>query len=269
MNGVRQRTRPGGRPHRGLHRRPARRPRDGARRRLLVPAQRATQSAADAAALAGAQELPESPGSGSASRSRTPEHERGRRRRSRSRASTSPTTRSRSRSRARHGVFAKIFGINSVDVHARRVRAQAGSTRSGAPIAVDRAHPLLNCKPCPASATQTTLDLKTKYGTFRLLNLDRTQGGTGGKIDAEWILRGYNGFMPLGWYGSDPGAAFNDKIKEALNIRIGTSCSSPSTTRSREKGRTSSTASSAGSASSSPTSRPRGTVARSTVTSSA
>ncbi len=28
--------------------------------------------------------------------------------------------------------------------------------------------------------------------------------------------------MPLGWYGSDPGAAFNDsKVKEALNIRIG------------------------------------------------
>ena len=28
--------------------------------------------------------------------------------------------------------------------------------------------------------------------------------------------------MPLGWYGSDPGAAFNDsKVKEALDIRIG------------------------------------------------
>jgi hypothetical protein len=28
--------------------------------------------------------------------------------------------------------------------------------------------------------------------------------------------------MPLGWYGSDPGAAFNDqKVREALNIRIG------------------------------------------------
>ena len=45
---------------------------------------------------------------------------------------------------------------------------------------------------------------------------------TGGTIDSDWILHGYDGYMPLDWYGSDPGAAFNDsKFDDALNIRIG------------------------------------------------
>ncbi|HEX4746918.1 MAG TPA: hypothetical protein VFU99_08560, partial [Gaiellaceae bacterium] len=97
------------------------------------------------------------------------------------------------------------------------------SARYAAPIAVDRAHPLLNCKPLPCFGQDTVLDLKkTGPGAFRLLNLDGSKGGTGGKIDADWILRGYDGYMPLGWYGSDPGAAFNDqKIKQALSIRVG------------------------------------------------
>jgi hypothetical protein len=123
------------------------------------------------------------------------------------------------------GVFAKIFGIDSVEVHAK-ASARSGNpdtARYAAPIAVDRAHPLLNCSPLPCFGQATTLDLvKTGPGAFRLLNLDKSYGGTGGKIDADWILRGFDGYMPLGWYGSDPGAAFNDsKIKEALNIRIG------------------------------------------------
>ena len=35
-------------------------------------------------------------------------------------------------------------------------------------------------------------------------------------------MNGYDGYMPLGWYGSDPGAAFNDKkFKDAMSIRVG------------------------------------------------
>ena len=112
-----------------------------------------------------------------------------------------------------------------MDVHAK-ASARSGSidrAQWAAPIAVDRKHPLLNCPGRPCFGTATTLDLqKTGPGAFRLLNLDGSKGGTGGKIDAEWILRGYDGYMPLGWYGSDPGAAFNDsKIKAAMNVRIG------------------------------------------------
>jgi len=188
--------------------------------------QRATQSAADAAALAGAQELPEFPGSASAVASEYLTSNGG------GAAAISFSTRNYPNdtisvdvTRKAPGVFAKLFGINSVDVHAH-AKARTGnpdSARYAAPIAVDRQHPLLNCTPLPCFGQDTVLDLKkTGPGAFRLLNLDGSKGGTGGKIDAEWILRGFDGYMPLGWYGSDPGAAFNDsKIKEALDIRIG------------------------------------------------
>lgn len=189
-------------------------------------AQRGTQSAADAAALAGAQALPESSGSASALASEYLGKNGG--------GSAQVTFSSRTLAndtitvkvtRQAPGVFSKLFGINSVDVHAKAA-ARAGNpdqARYAAPIAVDILHPLLQCKPLPCFNQATTLDLeKTGPGAFRLLNLDGSKGGTGGKIDAEWILRGYDGYMPLTWYGSDPGAAFNDqKFKNALSIRVG------------------------------------------------
>lgn len=189
-------------------------------------AQRATQSSADAAALAAAQALPENTGLANALGSQYLSKNGG---------GASQFTFSSKRmandtisvkvTRQADGFFAKIFGIDSVAVHAK-ASARSGnpdSARYAAPIAVDRKHPLLNCSPLPCFGQATTLDLqKTGPGAFRLLNLDGSKGGTGGKIDADWILRGYDGYMPLGWYGSDPGAAFNDsKIKSALNVRIG------------------------------------------------
>ena len=110
-------------------------------------------------------------------------------------------------------------------MHAKAI-ARSGnpdSARYAAPIAVDRAHPLLNCHPRPCFNQATTLDLqKTGPGAFRLLNLDQSHGGTGGKVDYDWIVNGYDGYMPLGWYGSDPGSAFNDKkFKEAMSLRVG------------------------------------------------
>lgn len=123
------------------------------------------------------------------------------------------------------GVFSKLFGIDSVNVRAM-AKARSGNpdeARYAAPIAVDVKHPMLQCKPLPCFGTPTQLDLhKVGPGAFRLLNLDGSKGGTGGKISANWILVGYDGYMPLGWYGSDPGAAFNDsKFTDALDVRIG------------------------------------------------
>ena len=189
-------------------------------------AQRATQSAADAAALAAAQSLPESTGTASALASQyLGSNGGGAGEFSFSSKNVANDTVTVKVTRQAPGVFSKIFGVNSVDVHAR-ASARSGNpdqARYAAPIAVDRQHPLLNCSPLPCFGQATTLDLiKTGPGAFRLLNLDGSKGGTGGKIDADWILRGYDGYMPLGWYGSDPGAAFNDsKFKEAMNIRIG------------------------------------------------
>ena len=188
--------------------------------------QRATQSAADAAALAAAQALPENTGSSSALASQyLASNGGGAGEFTFSTKNVANDTISVKVTREADGVFAKLFGIDSVDVHAK-ASARSGnpdSARYAAPIAVDRAHPLLNCTPRPCFDQPTTLDLKkTGPGAFRLLNLDLSHGGTGGKIDDDWILRGYDGYMPLGWYGSDPGAAFNDqKIKEAMDIRIG------------------------------------------------
>ena len=189
-------------------------------------AQRATQSTADAAALAAAHELPESTGAANGLAAEYLGKNGG---------GTAEVTFSTTLlandtvtvkvTRKAPGVFAKLFGINSVDVHGK-ASARAGNpdqARWAAPIAVDIKHPLLQCKPLPCFGTATTLDLeKVGPGAFRLLNLDSTHGGTGGKIDADWILRGYDGYMPLDWYGSDPGAAFNDnKFDEALSTRIG------------------------------------------------
>lgn len=189
-------------------------------------AQRATQAAADASALAGAQALPESTATSSALASQyLAENDGGAGEFAWSSKNFANDTIRVTVTREAPGVFAKLFGISTVTVRAKASARSGGveEARYAAPIAVDRKHPLLNCTPLPCFNEPTTLDLqKTGPGAFRLLNLDGSKGGTGGKISAEWILRGYDGYMPLGWYGSDPGAAFNDsKFKEAMNLRIG------------------------------------------------
>lgn len=188
--------------------------------------QRGTQATADAAALAAAQALPESPGfagvladqylakngGGDAIVSFTSQNV------------PNDTVRVEVKREA-PGIFSKLFGIDSVTVGAKAgARAgNVGEARYAAPIAVDKAHPKLLCSPLPCFEEPTRLDLqKVGPGAFRLLNLDGSKGGSGGQITAGWILNGFDGYMPLGWYGSDPGAAFNDqKVKEALDIRVG------------------------------------------------
>jgi hypothetical protein len=123
------------------------------------------------------------------------------------------------------GVFTGLFGIRSVDVHAA-AKARSGSlaqARYAAPIAVDIMHPMLQCTPEPCFNQATTLDLeKTGPGAFRIINLDRSHGGTGQQVLSDWILHGYNGLMPLDDYYSDPGAKFNaSQVVSALNERIG------------------------------------------------
>lgn len=188
--------------------------------------QRATQSAADASALAGAQALPESTGTSSALASQyLASNGGGTGEFTWSTKNLANDTITVKVERQAPGFFSKLFGIDSVEVHAK-ASARSGTfdrAQYAAPIAVDRQHPLLNCPGGPCFNQATTLDLKkTGPGAFRLLNLDGSKGGSGGKISADWMLRGYEGYMPLGWYGSDPGAAFNDsKFREALDIRRG------------------------------------------------
>ena len=189
-------------------------------------AQRATQSAADAAALAGAQALPENIGfAGALARQYLGSNGGGAGEFTFTTRQLANDTISVKVTRQASGVFAKLFGIDSVDVHAKASARSGGIDKAqwAAPIAVDRRHPMLNCTPLPCFGTPTTITLdKVGPGGFHLLNLDGSHGGTGGKIDQEWILRGYDGYMPLGRYNSDPGNAVNDsKFRSSLQIRYG------------------------------------------------
>ena len=189
---------------------------------------RDTQRVADAAALAGAQALPESQGTARSLAIQYGGKNGGGVAGANVAFSTTVLagdTIKVSVQKPADSFFAKIVGIDSVEVGSTAT-ARAGvpsEARWAAPIAVDEKHPLLQCKPRPCFGEDTVLDLeKTGPGAFRLLNLDASQGGSGGQITAGWILNGYDGYMPLGWYGSDPGAAFNDsKVKDAMDARIG------------------------------------------------
>ena len=124
------------------------------------------------------------------------------------------------------GLFASLFGIGSVTAraHAKALVAVMGEARYAAPIGVDIKHPMLQCEPLPCFNQQTQLDLqKTGPGAFRLVNIDGSHGGTSPDTLADWMLNGYDGYMPLNWYFSDPGAKFDSShIQSALTTRIGT-----------------------------------------------
>jgi len=200
--------------------------------------QRATQSTADASALAAAQALPDSTGEAAlladeylakngggtadvvfssgpvANDSVTVEVER-----------EAP------------GVFSKLFGIESVTVHARATARAGGldAARWVAPIVVNLKHPKLQCggppnkpNPCFGDATEIELEHLHKPGSgdaagaFGLINLDQNDSGSvGGSTLGDWILTGFDGYLEPGQYTSVPSAKFNDShIKNALSARI-------------------------------------------------
>ncbi|HEY7794390.1 MAG TPA: pilus assembly protein TadG-related protein [Gaiellaceae bacterium] len=183
---------------------------------------RATQAAADAAALAGAQGLPESADEAHVLAEEYLGKNDG--------GDATVTFPAADRvtvdvTRDAPGFFAKVFGIDSVEVGAKATAriGNPSSVRWASPFAVDRRHPMLNCVPEPCWNTPTQLDLeKVGPGAFRLINIDGSHGGTGPSTLEDWILKGFDGWMPLNWYFSDPGAKFNSsQIKHALDVRIG------------------------------------------------
>jgi hypothetical protein len=192
-------------------------------------AARKLQANADAAALAGAQELPESTSAATANALDYADRNDGGLTASGieyRKTAVDNDTIAVVAQRPAPGFFAKLFGFDSVQVRAKAV-ARAGSpakARWAAPIAVDEKHPLLQCKPLPCFEQDTELDLtKTGPGAFRLVNIDQSHGGTGPSDVADWIRNGFDGYMPLNWYFSDPGAKFNSShIKNALTYRLGT-----------------------------------------------
>jgi Flp pilus assembly protein TadG len=191
-------------------------------------AHRHMQAVADAAALAGAQALPEDPsravalaleyahkngggvGNGDITIS------------SQNLANDTITVRAHEDEPA---FFAKVVGLSSVNVKATAAsRASSPSqVRHAAPFAVDIRHELISGSGCPCYQQDTTLYLQQSGpGAFRIVNIDGSSGPKSGSTVADWTVNGYNGDMPLGWYYSDPGSKFNsNEVRTALDQSIG------------------------------------------------
>jgi hypothetical protein len=179
------------------------------------------QAIADAAALAGAQALPENPGQANAIAIQYAKDNGG----------PKPTVTFTGKyipndtihvevSRDEPGFFSKVFSIDSVNIGSRATARTGGlgAAQYAAPFGIDERHPMLQCKPDPCTG-ETTLDLeKVGPGAFRILNLDHSVGGTGQQILGDWIDNGYGGFMDVNSdYNSDSGAKFNaSEVKAAM-----------------------------------------------------
>jgi hypothetical protein len=193
-------------------------------------AQRELQASADAAALAGAQALPDDPpGAQSLALSYSSQNGGG--------VSgddidfstkyLDADTISVTAQRPMPGFLARVLGIDSVQIKAHATaRAELPTeARYVAPMVVSWKHPLLSGSGCPCFGQQTTLnyDPMGAPGAFGMLNLDGKPGNPGTSDEAYWIAHGYDKYLGLGDYYSDPGAKFSgNEIQDALASRVGT-----------------------------------------------
>ena len=122
------------------------------------------------------------------------------------------------------------YGIDSVDVGAHATAQTEGMSAAKyvAPIAVKNTHPMLAGGGCPCFGQQneTTIPVGSTGapGAFALVNLlNGGQGTSGASTLADWIQKGFQDYLPIGGYFSDPGVKFNsNQIQDALNLRLGT-----------------------------------------------
>lgn len=128
------------------------------------------------------------------------------------------------------GIFSKILGINSANIKAD-AKARVDSPQQAqyvAPMVVYCGHSLIqNCdgSHTPTFGVQTTMDYDKMGapGAFGMLNLDGGNGTPGASEEGNWILHGYDKYLPLGMYRSDPGAKFSSQnVNGALDARVGT-----------------------------------------------
>ena len=128
------------------------------------------------------------------------------------------------------GFFSKVLGINTVSVHAKAtaVAAIPAQTLGIAPITVNILHPQLSGaglpvlqRPDHAAARQDRRARRLRAARPRLHG--DTTGTVGASTLASWISKGYDSYLPLGVYFSDPGAKWNNSIiQNALIGRYGT-----------------------------------------------
>ena len=193
---------------------------------------RRLQATADAAALAGAQKLPTDV-AGAKALAQTYANQNGGdvlgANISVTTTYTSNDTISVRAAKTQSGIFSKILGINSANIKAD-AKARVDSPQQAryvAPMVVYCGHSLIqNCNGnhTPTFGVQTTMDYDKMGapGAFGMLNLDGGNGTPGASEEGNWILHGYDKYLPLGMYRSDPGAKFSSQnVNGALDARVG------------------------------------------------
>jgi hypothetical protein len=124
------------------------------------------------------------------------------------------------------GIFARIYGaaFNKVALSAH-AQAQVRAPRSMkhvAPFAVSRYHPMISGPDCPCfdqPPEPWSLD-KTGPGNFTLISLDGLGVAEPEKL-ASWIEDGFEGPLELGDYDGDPGKKYNSSlVRNAMSSRV-------------------------------------------------
>ena len=187
-------------------------------------ADRKLQANADAAALAGAQELPESaPAAQVAALAWADKNDGGvvaANIKFRTTVIANDTIEVTAE-RPAPGFFAKLFGFDSVQVRAKAAARTGVMNRArwAAPVAIDWQHEKLQCK-CWGDPTELDFE-KVGPGAFRLMNIDGSHGGTGPSDIGDWIRGGLDAWMDNNrWYFSDSGMKPNSShVKGALDFR--------------------------------------------------
>jgi hypothetical protein len=194
---------------------------------------RRLQATADAAALAGAQKLPADVG-GAKALAQTYANQNGGDVLGSDITVTSTynanDTISVKAAKTEPGIFSKVLGINSASISAN-AKARVDSPQKArfvAPMVVSCDHALIkNCNGnhTPDFNQDTTMDFDPMGapGAFGMLNLDGGSGTPGASDEGNWILHGFDKYLDIGTYRSDPGAKFSSSnVSGALDDRIGT-----------------------------------------------
>ena len=109
--------------------------------------------------------------------------------------------------------FAKVFGVATVPVRAEATARNElmGQARYVAPITVNIQHPMLRGREVPVlrHADVTPARQAQRAGRVRPARPRQRQGRNGASTLGDWILNGYNGYLGLGDYSSNTGAKFN------------------------------------------------------------
>ena len=128
------------------------------------------------------------------------------------------------------GIFTKVLAIGDANISAT-AKARVGPPAQAlhvAPMVVYCDHSLIqNCNNShtPQFNVNTHLDYDDMGapGAFGMLNLDGENGTVGASKEAAWISTGFDKYLGLGKYKSDPGAKFSSSnIQGALDGRIRT-----------------------------------------------